>query len=98
MNKLDFEVPFVGLDKKPIEQGGTIGRTLGNALATATKGDAVKLNDWAIKIFNGDPIDIDQSDTDMLKAFINQHEGLTNMLKAQLLAVIRDADSEKKKK
>ena len=46
--KLDFNFDFIGLDDQVFE-GGNAGKMLAGALASASKGDALKFWDWAKK-------------------------------------------------
>jgi hypothetical protein len=88
---LDFNQPLKGLDgKEVLETGGkaiTLGKLLSTQLASANKGDALKLFTWAQKCYNGEPLDLDPSDKGTLKDFINNNESLTVLAKAQLLSV-----------
>lgn len=90
---LDFNQPLVGLDGKDvIDQDGTklpLGKLLAQQLATANKGDALKLFTWAQKCYNGEQLDLDASDEGTLKDFIKNNEQLTILAKAQLLGVFK---------
>jgi hypothetical protein len=88
----DFNQPLKGLDGKEVMAGDqplTLGKLLGNQLASANKGDALKLFNWAMKVYNGEAIDLDESDTNTLKEFIKQNDQLTILAKAQLLSVLK---------
>jgi len=88
---LDFNQPLKGLDgKEVVDMDGkaiTLGKLLSTQLASANKGDALKLFTWAQKCFNGEALDLDPSDKTTLKDFINNNESLTVLAKAQLLSV-----------
>lgn len=88
---LDFNQPLKGLDGtevKDIDGGSiTLGKLLASQLASSNKGDALKLFTWAQKCYNGQPLDLDPSDKDVLKEFIKNSEQLTVLAKAQLLSV-----------
>lgn len=91
---LDFSKAVKGLDGEELkdEKGNavTLGKMLGNQLAFGTKGDALKFFSWAQKAYNGEPLDLDKSDTQTLKDFISNNEQLTVLAKAQLLEVFKD--------
>ena len=91
---LDFNQTLKGLDglaiKDEKEKDVTLGKLLGNQLAFAQKGDALKLFSWAQKVYNGETLDLDKSDTQTLKDFITNNEQLTILAKAQLLEVFKD--------
>jgi hypothetical protein len=88
--KLDFNFDFIGLDDQVFE-GGNAGKMLAGALASASKGDALKFWDWAKKLFKGEILDLDKSDQETLKTFVKDSESFTVLAKAQLLeAFIKD--------
>jgi hypothetical protein len=84
--KLDFNFDFIGLDDKVFE-GGNAGKMLAGALASASKGDALKFWDWAKKLFKGEVLDLDKSDQETLKGFVKDSESFTVLAKAQLLEI-----------
>lgn len=91
---LDFNKQLLGLDGKPVKDNEdkdlTIGKLLSGLLASANKGDALKLFNWAQKLYNGEPLDLDESDKSTLKEFIKGNESLTVLAKAQALGVFKD--------
>jgi hypothetical protein len=88
---LDFNQPLKGLDGAEVKDMDgssiTLGKLLSTQLASANKGDALKLFTWAQKCYNGEKLDLDPSDTSTLKDFIKANESLTVLAKAQLLSV-----------
>ena len=86
--KLDFNFQFKGLDNKEM-QGESAGRILSQVLASQNKGNSVKLYDWALKLFNNTPLEIDDTDADVLLALIENAESLTIMAKVPLGNYIR---------
>ncbi len=93
--KLDFNQPIVGLDGTVIE-GSNMGKILADQLVISTKGNALKYWEMALKLHRGEEVDLDQADQTMVKEFIEKHESLPNLTKAQLLLVF--IDTEKKNK
>lgn len=93
--KLDFNQPIVGLDGTVIE-GSNMGKILADQLAISTKGNALKYWEMATKLHRGEVIDLDQSDQSSVKEFIEKHESMPNLTKAQMLLVF--IDTEKKTK
>lgn len=91
---LDFNKQLLGLDGKPVkdheDKDVTVGKLLSGQLASANKGDALKLFNWAQKLYNGEPLDLDDSDKSTLKEFIKGNESLTVLAKAQALGVFKD--------
>lgn len=93
--KLDFNLPIVGLDGTVIE-GSNMGRILADQLAISAKGNALKYWEMATRLYKAEVIDLDQSDQTAVKEFIEKHESLPNLTKAQLLLVF--IETEKKTK
>jgi hypothetical protein len=91
---LDFNANLKGLDGQEIKDEKneviTLGKMLANQLAFTGKGDALKLFNWAQKMYNGEVLDLDKSDEGVLKEFIKNNEQLTVLAKAQLLTVFKD--------
>ncbi|GAB3511724.1 hypothetical protein [Emticicia fontis] len=93
--KLDFNQPIVSLDGTAIE-GTNMGKVLADHLALSTKGNALKNWEWALKLHKGEVIDLDTADQTTIKEFIDKHESLPSLTKAQLLLVF--IETEKKTK
>jgi hypothetical protein len=93
--QLDFNKPLLTLDRKPAKdqfsEEVVLNKLLAGQLANSNKGDATKLVFLAQKMFDGEVIDVDKSDVEVLKNFINNSEHLTNLMKAQMVEVIDDA-------
>ena len=91
---LDFNQPLVGLDGTAVkdEKGESlpVGKLLASQLASANKGDALKMFTWAQKIYNGESLDLDKSDEGTLKEFVKTNEQLTVLAKAQILSSFKD--------
>lgn len=88
MKKVNFNVCFKDIEGNVMEQAH-VGKSLGNALAGATKGDALKMWSMAQRIYAGEEIELDPSDLLMIKDFINTTDGFTAMAKAQLLTMLQ---------
>lgn len=93
-NMLDFNQTLKGLDGNAVKDMDgsevTVGKLLAGQLASSNKGDALKMFTWAQKVYNGETLDLDPSDTSTLKDFIKNNEQLTVLAKAQLLKVFKD--------
>lgn len=94
--KIDFNKPILQLDGTAFkEQDGSdvmLGKTLANALAMQSKGDILKYFGWAQKMYNGQAVEMDKSDVDILKGFIEEITSLPIITKAQALETIREAE------
>lgn len=91
---LDFNQALHGLDGEDVKDMDgkevTVGKLLAGQLASANKGDALKMFTWAQKVYNGEGLDLDPSDASTLKDFIKNNETLTVLAKAQMLSVFKD--------
>lgn len=102
--KLTFDFKFKGFDGKASEQAAHAGEILGNLLASDTqnKHNAVRYFGWALKFHNKEGVDLEKADQTLLKEFIESAEGLTALMRAQLLEHIEEAkenaDSKNKSK
>jgi hypothetical protein len=81
---INFNKNLVDLEGKEIE-GAVIGKVIAQVLVQNTKGDALKLWHIANKLHNGEELDLDKSDEEMLKNIIKESETLTILTKAQAL-------------
>lgn len=70
------------------------GKILANAISVNNKGNAIKLYDWALKLWNKEPLELDDTDFNVLYAFIESTELLNILCKAQM---IKSMDTDKKK-
>lgn len=68
----------------------------GRIVATVLSGQAVKeieplkAWEWAQKLWKHEELELDKTDMDKLKSFIEKHEGLSIMAKAQILEILRE--------
>lgn len=78
------EQPVLDADGKPL----FMGKALADVLMASTSGPSVKYYDWALQLWNGKEINVDESDAKALRALIEQSERITNLAKAQMLKII----------
>jgi hypothetical protein len=83
---IEMNIPITGLDGQPIE-GSHAGKTLATVLVSQPEGEVIKLYDWALKLYNGQPIELDRADKEYLVNFIKKSPALTLLVKKQLLDV-----------
>lgn len=86
--KVNLNKNFLDLEGKEIA-GNNMGKLVANILSQSTKGDSLKFWDWAIKLNAGKELDLDPSDYQTLKAFIENSETMFVQAKAQILAVLK---------
>lgn len=65
-----------------------MGKLVANVIVQETKGDAIKKFYIAQKLYNGDDVDLDPSDLQMLKSIVEDTESLTIIAKAQILPLL----------
>ena len=74
---------------------GNVGQLLAGLLVGATKGDAIKHYNWALKLHNKEAIEVDLSDYRKIKSFVEENEQITLLAKAQILNALEDAKDKK---
>lgn len=85
---MDFNRSILGLDGQAVDNV-TLGKILAQQLAHATNVDALKFYNWAVKLYNGEELTLDESDTNTLKEYIKSNGQLTALAKAQMLQVFQ---------
>lgn len=86
---IDLNFNLKDLDGTEI-QDTNAGKILARQLSGSSKGDALKFWDWAQKLYKGEKLDLDPSDLQTLKSFVQENEQITNILEAQILLVLLD--------
>ena len=83
--KINLNKALKDLSGKEME-GSNMGQLLSQILASASeKQNAVKMYYWATKLYAGEELDLDPTDTGILKSFVENSEQLTVLAKAQIL-------------
>lgn len=102
MFKIDLDYLLEDLSGKPMGTNDDfhVGKTLANLLSGIEKSPAgaIKLDDWAITLWNKKPLMIDSTDKDVLTAFVENAERATRRQKAMILRTIKAAVSSEEKK
>lgn len=78
-------MPILGLDGTELPESN-IGKIVAQMLVQASKGDALKFWHWAQKMYAGEELDLDPTDSETLKNFIKDNDQLTILVKAQAIA------------
>lgn len=91
---LDLNIPVLDLNEKRVGDG-TLGQLLASQLMASNEGDSIKFYDWALKFHNNKPVELDKSDYQTLKSFIEKSITLTNLAKAQILNYMFECESVK---
>ena len=82
--KINLNKNLLDLEGKDLPDSN-LGKLVGQLLSQANEGDALKLWDWARKLYAGKELDLDPSDTQTFEAFIKNNKSLTILAKAQIL-------------
>lgn len=85
--KIDLNFNIKALDGKELENQNA-GKLLANLLVNQPKGDTVKYYDWALKLYGGQPLDLDRSDHETLRKFVDEHQQMFILAKAQILEAL----------
>lgn len=90
MYKIDFNVPLLDLDKKPVDDA-SIGKLIAQIIVTEAKGDSIKLYGWGILLHEGKTLELDESDWQTLNELLKNSERITHLVKAPALQIMLDA-------
>jgi len=89
---LNFNVPLLDLAQKPFPavdgKEQTIGMALAPSLSGHNQGDPLKFFAWAVTLYNGGELSLDESDLNTLKEFVKSTPTMFNIVKAQVLKII----------
>lgn len=94
MIKIELNRPLTDLEGKPVRDI-LLGKQLAEVLSASTKGNSIKVIAWAIDLWKGEPLQVDDSDKQWLREFVESSDHMANLLKAQLLTVINEAKNGK---
>lgn len=85
---LDLNKEILALDSTPLldnEKPLTMAVFISKLLVADTKGDSIKVYDWALTLYSGKPIEVDKSDLKTIRDFVEGHPMITNLAKAQII-------------
>ena len=91
----------INLNQSLVDMEGTpipdaeMNKILANALQNPRTGDALKLWNRAVKLYNKEELDLDPSDFSTIRAFVEAEQTFPVLTKAQLLTAL-DASKEAK--
>ena len=92
---LDLNALVTTPDGKPIEPPQTLAKTLSGFLSQDSKGDAMKCWEWSKTLSTTGILDLDNSDTEVLKGLIKDNERMAILVKGPLLIAIKEAEAKK---
>jgi len=73
----------------------TANKVVAGFLSQINKGNAIKLWDWALKLYGGKGIEVDDTDYKIIEGLIETTETLPALTKAQLLLYLEDQNKKK---
>jgi hypothetical protein len=81
--QVDLNFDLFSLDEKT--KIAVAGQLVANILASQSKGDSIKLFDWALSFYKNYSVTMDASDLKKLKEIISEDATLTVLAKAPIL-------------
>lgn len=94
--KLTFDFQIKNLKGEEFKgEDNNASSLLANVISQSNKGSAVKLWDWALKIYNKQEVTFSETDLDVLKAIIDESQTLPVITKAQILQHIEKKSQKK---
>lgn len=81
---LDFRIKNLDGNDMPGDSGHA-GKLLANVISQMNGGNSIKLHDWALKLWNNQDLEIDDSDIKLLLSLIDSNENLFIISKAQMI-------------
>lgn len=97
--KIDLNKPLKALNgeiiKNDKDEPVMIGQTIAGVMVMQTKGDILKYFGWATQLYQGKAVEMDKSDINVLRGFIENSDNMTILLKAQALEIIEKAEKLK---
>ena len=91
--KLNLNFKIKDLEGNEIEEKDAhAGKILGNHLVSGSKGDALKYYDWGRTLYKGEGIEVDRSDLDKIKQFVEENATIPILTKAQIIEVINKCE------
>lgn len=84
--KINLNKNIAGLDGQEV-QGVNMGKMLANVLAGGSNVNHQKITYWAIKLYDGEVLDLDPSDGLIFEELVN-NSNLTNLVKTRIFESI----------
>lgn len=83
--KLDLNVPFVGLDKKPVVPEQLLSRLVANLLSVGNTEKSMKTTDMSQHFYDEGEVDLDMSDLSFLYDIVDKSTLIVDRVKDQIL-------------
>lgn len=95
--KLNFDFNVKNLGGEIIQgENGHAGKLLASVLSQMNKGNSIKLYDWALKLWNKQALEIDDTDVKVLETIIEESQMITVLAKVPMLEHIKKQQEKKK--
>jgi len=89
--KLNFNIQLCGIDGiVALGEQHNLSKIMANLLGTSRSEEPIKVMDWALKLFNLQELDLDESDFLKLKNIIIADKTLFNIAKAPILKIMAE--------
>lgn len=85
-NTVDFNKPVMGYDGTP-EPESNLGKVVAPIIGSNTQGDAWKFGSWAMDVYQGKVLELDDSDFKALKEWLKTAQ-VVAMIRMQVLQVL----------
>lgn len=104
---LDLNFELKNLRGEPLQPEPNAGKLLASFLVGISKQempqtwdrvDALKLMSWGMKLYESSKIDIDESDRQKLKSFVDNHPYMNALVAGPLLGRLNSLENKEKKK
>lgn len=82
---IDFNKPVLGYDGTP-EAESNLGKIIAPIIGANTKGDAWKFGSWAMDVYQGRVLELDDSDLKALKEWMKEAQ-IVAMIRMQVLQI-----------
>ena len=88
---INLNIPICDFEGNPIPSSGTLGQLLANQIGSSAElTPAIKWLDWAISLWKGEIITVDQTDYDLIVKTVEGFKTLTVISRGQILKALRD--------
>lgn len=93
--KVDLNKPIKNLKGEAVKDSATMGEILADRMAGSSNvGDSIKWLTWAIDLSNGKPIEVDKSDINKIKDFLQKPEYFNVLVAGRILEAIEEQEAK----
>lgn len=85
---IDLNKPVLGPDDQPMDAPMTLGKLLSGQLLGNAKGNSLKLFDWGLSFYRGEPVSVDEADFKLLMTIVEESPQLTVLARGRLIRAL----------